>query len=734
MVVEIPSALKVEGIKFVLLEKSGKKPFQKEWQNKVIEFNNKELIDHINNGGNYGVMGGGKQKLLIIDFDNEQLENEVVPKLLNTFTVKTGRGRLHKYYFTEKCDSFKIFDEQMNTLADIQGEGKQVVGPGSIHPNGNAYEVVDNRDIVFLPYGEIKALLMPYNKKPEAKDRVSEKQNIELSNEFLDKLKATLPMNTLLQHLGVDITKNPTNCLFHESSGGKCLGFNNETAHCFHCEGRWNIFSLIKQSKGLDFPGALQYLSRLVGLSEELEKSKKEYREKLNEGVKYQYISLITGKVKEWGKATELLVDYIKSKTFIYTTKSDIKREMFIYKDGIYISDGRSEVESMLRELLGGFYSQFVLNKVIEKIEPDTFIERDEFFSVNYPYEIPVLNGILNIKTLELSPFTPTKIFFNKINAEYREGATCPNIDKFLRDILSNEEDIDVFYEMVGSCLLKEYVYEKAFMLVGGGRNGKGKSLELIKRLMGPKNCSAVPLSSLIPESFSLSQIYSKMVNLAGDIGNRDLKDTSMFKSVTGRDLINGKRKFLNDISFINFAKMIFACNELPMVYDSSKGFWERWVLLEYPYTFISKEEYDSLDNKSNFKIRDPEIIDKITTPEEMSGFLNMSLLGLHRLFNKNNFSQTKGSTEIMNTWIRRSNSFMAFCMDKLEVDGESRISKKELRRRYIEYCKTHKLTPKSDVVIKITLQNEFGANERDQNEGVGNYQRVWEGIIWKKK
>ena len=62
----IPKQLQQEGIKFVLLEKGGKRPFQKEWQNKTIGFNNQELIEHINSNGNYGVMGGGIKQLVII--------------------------------------------------------------------------------------------------------------------------------------------------------------------------------------------------------------------------------------------------------------------------------------------------------------------------------------------------------------------------------------------------------------------------------------------------------------------------------------------------------------------------------------------------------------------------------------------------------------------------------------------------------------------------------------------
>ncbi len=339
----------------------------------------------------------------------------------------------------------------------------------------------------------------------------------------------------------------------------------------------------------------------------------------------------------------------------------------------------------------------------------------------------------MNIETLELKPFDPNQIFFNKLPVTYDPSKKCPQINKFLTEVLSNEKDIDVFYEMCGFSLLGEYRFEKAFMLVGGGRNGKGKSLELVKRLVGMENCSSIPLVSLNPESFAISELFGKRINLAGDIGNNDLKETSSFKGLTGRDLITGKRKFLPNIHFENYAKMIFACNELPMVYDLSKGFWDRWILLEFPYTFVTKEEYDNEKDKSTLKLRDDTIIDKISTSDEMSGLLNESLLGLHRLFNLKKFSSTKGSEEVKSTWIRKSNSFMAFCYDFIEDDTEKRISKKKLRKRYSIYCKEHKVSPKSDFVIKNVLQNNYGAIEDRYNAMNNAWEWSWIGIKFKE-
>jgi len=448
--------------------------------------------------------------------------------------------------------------------------------------------------------------------------------------------------------------------------------------------------------------------------------------------VKFDYLEAISKREKDWPRATEILRDYIIKELNIYTTKEDKKPEVWVYSNGIYKPDGRSEIREKLRKLLDEHYSDFVFNKVMEKIEPDTFINPKDFFSVNYKNLVPVKNGILDIEKIELLPFDRTKIFFSKLNADFDPTISCPKINEFLGQVLKDKEDIKVFYELAGFGLLKEYTFEKSFMLVGDGRNGKGKSIELIKRLFGVENCCSVPLSSMVSDSFFLSELFGKLFNLAGDISNQDLKDTSMFKSLTGRDLINAHRKFHNDISFENYAKFVFACNELPMVYDMSRGFWDRWILLDYPYTFITQEEYDEAKDKSKLKICDPSIIDKITSDEEMSGFLNEAIAGLHRVLNNKRFSSARGSDEVKSTWIRKSNSFLAYCFDNIESSSDGFVTKKDLRKEYSDYCKLHSVSTKSDYVLKRALQDTYGVVDEKKEVSSGFWDYVWVGIKFK--
>jgi P4 family phage/plasmid primase-like protien len=435
---------------------------------------------------------------------------------------------------------------------------------------------------------------------------------------------------------------------------------------------------------------------------------------------------------KKTGEATELLVNEILNNNFIYTTKTDVKQEIWVYQEGIYEPNGESHIKEIIRNIMNDGYSEWLANQVLAKVKIDTFIETNYFFNQNVIEEVPVQNGILNIFTREIQPFTPKKIFFNKLPVIYDPSKDCPLIDKFLSEVLAKKDDKKLFYELGGFCLLKEYRFEKAFMFVGSGRNGKDKSLELIKRLLGAKNCCSIPLSSIVPDSFIISEFYQKLANLAGEINNHDLKDTSAFKGLTGRSLQTAQRKYLTPITFINHAKFIFACNDLPMVSDDSVGFWDRWILLEFPYTFLSQEEIDKKEDKTNLKVRDDNIIQKITIPEEMSGLLNRFLDGLDRIISQKKFSNTQGSEEVKQLWVVKSNSVMAFCLNCIVEDYDGFIMKKDFRRRYIDYCKKYKVKPRSDYVIKRTLENLFGVSEGNKPVLNNKWEKSWEGITWK--
>ena len=477
---------------------------------------------------------------------------------------------------------------------------------------------------------------------------------------------------------------------------------------------------------------------------EEKEKEKRIKKVELEGEKEYDIeIHLLRDKVIEYlvddkrHKATEEISKYFEEHNKLYSIRDDNNPEMWIYKEGIYVPEGMCYIRSFCRLVFGIAHTTALSNAVIEKIKADTYIDKEEFFKVNYIYEIPILNGLLNLKTKELNPFTQDKIFFNKLQVKYNKEIKIEKINQFLKDILS-EEDITIIQELFGFCLVRKYFIAKAFTFLGGGANGKSRLLELLKRLIGAESCSNISPDGLQKNEFALSELFNKMINIAGDISTQMLENTDRFKQLTGGDLVGANRKFLSLIYFVNYAKIIFSCNELPKVKDLSDGFWRRIILIRFNNKFITQKEYDLLDeiNKKKNKIADENILDKITTEEEMSGLLNFALDGLSRLLEKQSFSYSKTTEEVRQEWLRNCNSFEAFFVDRLENYYGSEMTKEDLRQGYFDYCETHKIKPETDKSIFYVLRNKGVWDKerkiRNVDGKVLESEHIWVGIKFK--
>ena len=209
--IAIPCQLsKHNGLKYVLLKNRNKIPIERDWQGRNnYSANSQKLQGHLAGGKNYGI-ACGYAGLIVFDSDNEDRLRElsVLEKLPKTFTVRTGGGGTHRYYF---CPDLKqkiiLFDPDQKDskhhnkplhLGEIQCKGQQVVGPGSIHPNGNGYEVIDDSEIATISKKlllEAIAGLKTSEKGQKAKVQKAQKtQKPEKSNEhrmpsFCDEIK-----------------------------------------------------------------------------------------------------------------------------------------------------------------------------------------------------------------------------------------------------------------------------------------------------------------------------------------------------------------------------------------------------------------------------------------------------------------------------------------------------------------------------------------------------------------
>ena len=286
-------------------------------------------------------------------------------------------------------------------------------------------------------------------------------------------------------------------------------------------------------------------------------------------------------------------------------------------------------------------------------------------------------NGILDIETGQLLDHNPSFLFLHTLPVNYDPEADCPEIKKFLEEILSLQ-DISVIQEWFGYMLYRSYFIKKALIAVGEKDTGKTTLLILMASFIGKENVSGVSLQRLASDKFAAAQFYNKHLNLFDDLSFKDINDNGGFKIATGGGLITGEYKFGDQFQFENYSKLTFSCNKIPSVKDANdEAYFSRWIVIQFNNVVTSPNKF---------------LRDRLTTPQELSGLLNFALTGLKRLIANQEFSYTKDADEIKEEMLRSGSVCANFVYDCLEEETGAWISKEVMYEKFASYARSKKL------------------------------------------
>lgn len=375
----------------------------------------------------------------------------------------------------------------------------------------------------------------------------------------------------------------------------------------------------------------------------------------------------------------------IMAKYPIITLRDNLK-EMYFYKDGVYIYGAEAIIREVAQTTLCEDTNKKRIGEIIYYIQNATFIDRDQ---INKDKNIINLkNGLYCLGTHELKPHTCTFISTCQIPVNYVPAATCPEIATFLCEVL-RPRDVALILQEIGYCLIPDYSIQKAFLWNGAGLNGKGTLARLVGKFIGEGNKSSQSLKSLNLDKFSASNLYGKLVNIDTDLTNESITEDTMFKKLTGGDTISGERKFQDCFEFTNLARLLFGCNDIPQhIKGGDYAYFRRWIMTDFPVKFEGGSEDKDLDAK-------------LQTPKELSGLLNVCLEALEWLLKTKTFFYNKTPEQVGDEYLLKSNSVLAFMQD-CTIPTDDYIRTPDLYRAYQTWGKAKKIR-------KIEAINVFG-------------------------
>lgn len=411
-------------------------------------------------------------------------------------------------------------------------------------------------------------------------------------------------------------------------------------------------------------------------------------------------------------KGRHRIAEYIV-KHYHVKTISEREREIFIYEDGIYKS-GINVVRKFLQDFLSSECRKQTRDEILEKVRDLSPMERRDFF---VPEELINLNnGVLNVKTRELFPHDPKYLFLTKIPVDYLPEADCPQIKKFFRAVL-DKEAIPIIHEFCGYGFLRSYPIKKAIILVGEPNTGKTTLLRLIIRFFGEKNVSGVNLQKLASDKFAAAQLYTKYLNVFDDLSFKDINDTGTFKITTGGGYLTAEYKFGSQFMFENYAKLIFAANKIPDVKDvDDDAYFTRWIILRF------NREIKKM-NKS--------LINEMTTPQELSGFLNLALNGLQRLMKKQDFSYLKTFEEIKKEMMSSGSAVASFASECMTNEPNDWVSKDRLYGAFVNHARSKNMVVLSKGNFGMKIKKLAPYIESGKKKFVGHKKQItgWRNV-----
>jgi putative DNA primase/helicase len=159
----------------------------------------------------------------------------------------------------------------------------------------------------------------------------------------------------------------------------------------------------------------------------------------------------------------------------------------------------------------------------------------------------------------------------------------------------------------------------------------------------------------------------------------------------------------------------MFSANSYPKSHDNTHGYWRRWILLPF-HVKIPVER------------QDPRLSEKLTTPIELSGILNLALEGLRRLEARGHFPETAGMRQAMHEYQAQADSIVAFLDPEEEqcvLRADAEAGKEALYQRYTEWCEKAGRAPVSRTKFNRKMAELGGISEIRPGGGA----RVWRGV-----
>ena len=640
---------------------------------------------------NIGIATGNKSNgLVVIDLDvdkNKGIDGYEVLRdwqnkhgeLPETWQSITGRGGYHYFYKDTITHSNKV---GLYEGVDIRGEGGYIVAPPSVHPNGNTYEW--EQEPKEYEIAQVDDIVNDFFK--------GEKQRIDSEHKTNFKVPELIPEGKRVDTIVRLIASLRTKGLDDDAIKAAVRVENEKRCNppLKEKELEKAVFPALKRDWQVNSP----YYNNFNAMNENDNKYVNEVLKKLNElnaverfpmndrgsadlfATVFMDVSRYNPTKKDWMyyDGTRWVADQegMRAKRNAKTLADVLVR----YSATVFLPDDKRQ--SYIK-YTAGMMNYRSRNVMVTDAKDLNFFENMELDKDDF---------LLNCKNcvLDLSGDQPkalehsADLLLSKLcNANYNPAATCTLWEKTVNEIMQGDaEKIKYLQKMSGRLLTGDTSEEEFYIFFGATtRNGKSTITELLLYLLGDYATTISPESLAIKankDSRTASPDIAKLAGtrfvVASEPPRRMLFDSSLVKTLTGRDTVSARFLHENEFQFKPKFKLILNSNYLPVISDKTVFSSNRVKVVPFERHFTEKEQNKHL---------------KEQLQQEIDGILNWCIKGL-QLYRKEGLEPPVAVQNATHEYSEDSDKVGKFISECL-VKTNQNLAAKDVYEKYSQWC-----------------------------------------------
>lgn len=246
------------------------------------------------------------------------------------------------------------------------------------------------------------------------------------------------------------------------------------------------------------------------------------------------------------------------------------------------------------------------IDGMIAEAQPYLIARPSEFDAS--PWLLNVANGVVDLRTTELSPHDPKLMLTKMVNVEYTDRTSSARWDHFLRTIFHNDEELMYYVQRAVGYTLTGLTDEHClFFCYGNGANGKSTFMKALSIVAGDYGTTS-SVEALLDHRQDgegatpmIAGLVGKRFAMASEMPEGRKLNESRVKDITGGDAITARTLYGKPFVFTPSHTLWITGNHKPRITGLDLGIWRRLRILPFTATIPEAQRRDPRDIEAMF-------------------------------------------------------------------------------------------------------------------------------------